>query len=483
MNKFNVKKHGVIADGATLQTAEIQKVIDEASKTGAIVYFPRGHYVTGTLHLRNNSYILLHKKAVLLGSLNFDDFEPDEKVDYPLYQDASHSFFHCSMFVGENVKNITFNGKGKIDMRSVWDVDNVRNMAHRGAKAIALKECHDIAINGIGIYNATDLALYMAGCSLATITNLNMRVHIDGISPDNCNDVYIDGCDIECGDDGIVLKSSYTLNKLGKCEKIRVSNCSIKSRCNALKIGTETNGDFSNILFDGVQIRDTRIAGIALESVDGSNIDKVKFINISMKNVGSPIFVHLGKRMRGPKELEVGSIKNITFQNIIATGPYKPYKCIEWNYETFLKKSQKQFPGYYSGEEVMEDGTWQVTSNISGLAEKPLENIKFHNLYFELDGGVAEFDKEVPDELPAATKDPETGEIIPPVIEEGKKYVQSYPEVNMFGRTLPAKGYYFRHINGLTINYVVIKTRLPDSREMMVYDDVNELKTNTVYEM
>lgn len=479
-NVFNVKKLGVVADGKTLVTKEVQAIIDKASQfSNSQIVFPRGKYVLSTLHLRNGTNILLKRGAILLGSLNFYDYESDEKVDYPLYQDASHSFFHCSMFVGEGVKTLTITGKGIIDMRSVWDEDNVRNIVHRGAKCIALKECEDIFIQGITILNATDLAIYMAGCKTCTVVSVKMKVHIDGISPDNCEDVYIGDCDIETGDDGIVLKSSYTLNRLGECNKIIAANCRVKSRCNALKIGTETNGNFKKIRFENINIVDTRIAGIALESVDGGIIDGVHFKDIRMKNVGSPIFVHLGKRMRGPEGREIGEIKNVMFQNIIAQGPYKPYKCIEWNYDTFKKGSKVQFPGFYSGEAEPEKGTWQITSNISGLIEKPLENIKFRNVYFELDGGVEEYSKDVIDEKPPVQTNPEIGEEILP--DPNAKYVQSYPEVNMFGRILPAKMMYFRHIKGLDLTYVVVKTRLHDSREQFVFDDVSELKTFTTY--
>ena len=63
----------------------------------------------------------------------------------------------------------------------------------------------------------------------------------DGISPDNCKNVKIYNCDVESGDDGIVVKSSYTLNRLDECRNIKVWDCRVKSRCSAIKFGTETN--------------------------------------------------------------------------------------------------------------------------------------------------------------------------------------------------------------------------------------------------
>ena len=162
---YNVLEFGAVADGETLCTDAVQKAIEKCSADGGgIVRFEGGRYALSTVFLRSNVTVEITKNATVLGSLNFDDYRPDEKVDYPLYQDASHSFFHCSMFVAEGCENIKITGKGKVDMRSVWDEKDVRIMSHRGAKCIALKNCKNVEISNLEIYNATDLAVYFAGC-------------------------------------------------------------------------------------------------------------------------------------------------------------------------------------------------------------------------------------------------------------------------------------------------------------------------------
>ena len=248
-----------------LITEDLQSYIDDCSANGGgNIVFNKGEYVLSTVFLKSNVNIVLEEGAVLLGAPSFYDYCFHEKIDYPLYQDESHSFFHCSMFVGIDCENISITGKGKIDMRSVWDEDNVRNIVHRGAKCIALKECKNIAIKGVTVNNCTDLAIYFAGCENVEISGIKMRTYIDGISPDNSKNVKIYDCDIETGDDGIVFKSSFTLNRIDYCKNIRVWNCKIKSRCNAIKFGTETNGGFDNIDVRDIRINDTRLCGICL---------------------------------------------------------------------------------------------------------------------------------------------------------------------------------------------------------------------------
>jgi polygalacturonase len=277
-----------------------------------------------------------------LGAPSFYDYAPEEKIDYPAYQDSSHTYYHCSMFVGIDCENIRFTGGGRIDMRSVWDEDNVRRIVHRGPKCIALKYCKNVEVSNLTINNVTDLAVYFSGCENVDVFALNMRVYIDGVSPDNSKNVRIHDCDIEAGDDAIVFKSSYTLNKIDICKDIHVWNCRLKSLCNALKFGTETNGGFENILIEDIEIRDTRITGISVESVDGAVIDGVTIRNIKMQNVNAPIFVHVGRRMRGPQGRELGWIRNLTLENITAEGPYEPYEIVAWNYFSYKDNDTRQ---------------------------------------------------------------------------------------------------------------------------------------------
>ena len=327
---FEVDNFGAIADGQTLCTKAVQQAVDECAKKGGTVRFGKGRYVLSTVFLKSNVTIEIPENTEILGAESYYDYAQEENVDYPIYQDSSHTYYHPSMFVGIGCENVKITGGGKIDMRSVWDEDGVRCAAikHRGAKCIALKECKNVEVSGLGIVNVTDLAVYFAGCENVDVHGLKMRVYIDGVSPDNSKNVCIYDCDIEAGDDAIVFKSSYTLNRLDICKDIKVWNCRLKSRCTAIKFGTETNGGFENISIENIDIRETRITGIGIESVDGAIVDGVHIKNVKMKNVNAPLFIHVGRRMRGPEGRAIGKIKNVTLENITAEGPYEAYEAL-----------------------------------------------------------------------------------------------------------------------------------------------------------
>ena len=352
-------------------------------------------------------------------------------------------------------------------MRAVWDEDNVRNIVNRGPRCIALVGCKNVTVANLGIYNVTDLAVYFTDCDEVDVYGLKMRVYIDGVSPDNSKNCRIHDCEIEAGDDAIVFKSSYNLNKVDVCRNIHVWNCKLRSRCSSIKFGTETNGGFENILIENIEITDTRITGIAIESVDGAIIDGVTIRNVTMENVNAPLFIHIGTRMRGPEGREIGRIRNVTLENISAKGPYHEYEIIETYYRTFKWQDPIQYPWVFLGKmnpanqfilnpdfdtlKLNRDVDWQMTSNACGLPGIPLENITLRNIHLELDGGCQSFNPDVPDAH------------------------GGYPEVNVYGNILPAKGIFFRHIDGLTLENVTVKTDRPDVREDFVFDDVKDL--------
>jgi hypothetical protein len=206
-----------------------------------------------------------------------------------------------------------------------------------------------------------------------------------------------------------------------------VSNCVLSSRCNALKMGTESNGGFQNIVITGCSIYDTGLAGVALEIVDGGTMDRVVVSNITMNKIAAPIFVRLGNRARpfkparsssNGKDMEkpgIGVLRNVTINNIEATGA-NATGCA-----------------------------------ISGLGEAAIENVTLSNLRLSFEGGGAKAD--------AARAIPERPE--------------AYPEYSMFGR-LSGYGLYCRHVRGLKLLNVQLQLANPDQRHALVFEDVED---------
>ena len=406
---------------------------------GGTVVVPAGEYTIATVRLYSNIHLLFEPGAFVYGSEDPDKFDPREDLGYPLYQDASHSCVRHSMFWAENCENISVSGAGTIDMQSVWEKRDTPGegqwTARRAAKIFGFRRCRCVTVKDLTLLRATDLAVYFLGCAQVRVRGLTLDVNIDGISPDCCRDVVISGCKIRSGDDGIVLKSSYALNRRELCADVTVENCVVSSRCNAIKLGTESNGGFRNILIRNCRIHDTYYAGVSLEITDGGEMDGVTVMDLEMRNVGYPLFIILSDRRRGPAGTTIGSMKNIEISRIKAIGPYAPFKA-------------PQLTALWEGERM--DMPCLMPSSVTGQPGVPIENICLSDLTFEVPGGGTEADRNRP--VPEIT--------------------HQYPENDRFGETLPAYGIYFRHVKGLTLKNIDVRPIEKDKREMLVFEDV-----------
>lgn len=443
---FNVLDYGAVSGGKILCREAFQKAVDACyAAGGGRVYVPSGTYLLGTVFLRDNVHIYLESGSLILGSTDLEnDFAADEHIPYPVYQDVSHTFFHHSLFVAENAKHISVTGAGRIDMQSKYESDDftpVRGIgvcpkgSFRGAKVIAFKECTDVILKDFSLYNATDLAIYLAGCEDIRVSGLLIDTHIDGINIDCCKNTVVSDCIIRSGDDAIVPKSSYVLGRKQFTENLVITNCIVSSECNAIKLGTESNGGFKNVTVSNCVICDTRSAGLSVEAVDGGDIDGVTFTNITSKNVGCPFFIIIGDRARGPEGTGIGSIKNVSISHLIHTGPYSELPRKRGPYFRHLET----LPFNHQGGMVV------------GLPDHPVENVRLNDIYLQVNGG----ELSVPDEVPERPK--------------------GYPDADIFG-TLNSYGFFIRH--GKNIKAVDIKAEVinPDVRPEITVDDVENFE-------
>jgi polygalacturonase len=176
-----------------------------------------------------------------------------------------------------------------------------------------------------------------------------------------------------------------------------------------IKIGTETEGDFRNITISNIVFDTSR--GLALESVDGANIEDIAISNITMRDVSNaPIFIRLGNRMRAPEGTAIGSIKRIRISNVVAYNADPRYGSII-----------SGIPGH-DVEDVTLSGIrilYRGGLTLDQVAKQPADLV--NTFFFRASGGV-------PPREPYDTPERE----------------KEYPEPSMFGM-LPSYGFFIRH--------------------------------------
>jgi len=347
---FNVRDYGAVGDGTTLDTIAINAAIHScANQDGGVVYFPPGVFLSGSLHLKTNVTLFVAAGAILRGTRDMTKYDLREYSPWSKYQDTSQTYVHRSLIWGENLSNVGILGPGTIDGNDAFEPWPIINrtfpppfswvfstifyqvndtMFQRGAKPLALKSCVNVLIKDITISHAPDESIFLAGCDNVIIMGYKAQAErVDGIDPVCCHNLTITHCEIRSLDDAIAIKSSYTLGFKRSCENITVENCLLCTFINALKIGTESVGDFRHITYRNCIVRNSpklpSYAGISVICVDGGVIDGVTASDIILLHVNYPVFIRLGDSLRSPEHPSIGRIQNISIQNLLSIGAKK----------------------------------------------------------------------------------------------------------------------------------------------------------------
>ena len=396
---------GVTGDGVTVNTAALQAAIDGCSAGGGgILHFAAGRYVTGTLQLKDNVVLHLDADATLLGSTNAADYR-----NLDPFIDGVGAKMGYALIVAVGAQHVGLEGPGTVDGRGKA-VKAVQ--AHYTIRPFLVRwvKCQDVTVKDVHLVNSGAWTMNFFQSQQVVVTGVTIRsldlINNDGIDLDSCEHIHIQGCKINSGDDAICLKATSP----APCQDITAEDCQLQTRCNAIKLGTESLGDFTHIRVSHCQIHDTHLAGIALYSVDGAHLTDVEISDITMDRVTVPICIRLGARLKvfrtGDQPKPPGILRDVTIRNVEATG------------------------------------TGPVGMLINGLSGHPVENLTLENIRLAVPGGGTAADAAV-----VLAEKPAT-----------------YPEWNMYGKVIPVYGIYLRHAQGVTMSKVRLTAVKPDAR-------------------
>ncbi len=409
----SVHEFGAHGDGKRLDTQSIQKAIEACAKAGGgTVFFPAGTYLSGTIFLRNRVSLHLDSGATLLGSKDLADYPST----IPALRSFTDRYTERSLIYAEKIEQTGITGRGTIDGQgpAFSGEYKVRPFLLR------FVACRDVSVTGITLQNSAMWVQHYLGCDDVHISGLRVRsrenLNNDGIDIDACHRVRISDCDIAAKDDAIVLKS--TLRRA--CYDVVITNCVLLSDCNAFKLGTESIGGFHDITMINCVIHDTRLAGIALQAVDGGQLKRVSISNITMRRTGTAIAIRLGNRGLGYGEGRTAPLSELSGINI---------------------------------SDVQAATTDIIGCSITGLPGQRAEDITLDNVRITYAGGGQDTD--------AQAQVPE---------HPGK-----YPAHSMFGR-LPAYGFYCRHVRGVRFRNVRLDVAEPDHRPAFICDEAEDLE-------
>lgn len=208
-----ITDYGAIPDDDRPDTPAIQAALDAAAHAGGgTVRIPRGRFVSGTIHLRNDVRFVLEEGAVLEGSANWRDY--------------GQGRWHDALIVGEDLRNVRLEGPGTIDGADCYNPKGEEGF--RGPHAIRLNGCRDIRIRDLTIVRAGNYAILCLHCSKAELSNLTIRGGHDGLHAQASRNFKVSDCDIRTGDDCFA-----------GCDNMdfEIVRCRINSSCNGFRLG------------------------------------------------------------------------------------------------------------------------------------------------------------------------------------------------------------------------------------------------------
>jgi hypothetical protein len=423
---FQPESYGAAA--GTLATAAIQGAIDAcAAAGGGVVRLAKGDYVSGTIVLRSGVMLEVAEGCRLLGSTDLKDY-PDHQAQRLTVMDSNMGM-NQSLIFAENCERIGIRGAGTIDGQGSQNnfPGEVSPHATPGRPfLIRMLDCKNVVIANIHLKDAPCWMQNYLNCEDLLIDGIHVENQAnhnnDGIDIDGCRRVIVRNSFINSEDDGLCFKGASQR----PTDNVLVENSQFFSSCNALKFGTDSQGDFRNILVRNVVLggassemrsfhRRKADGGISWETVDGGTVERVLVHDAHIVRSESPLFLCIGHRGRVRPEQPPpapGIMRYIVFDRI-------------------------------SGEDNGMRGSF-----FTGFEERAIEHVLLRDVHIAMAG---------------ATEAAINPANIPEIRTE-------YPDPHMFAKVMPAYGLWARHVSHLNLLRVRFVGASNDKRPMILAD-------------
>ncbi len=410
-----------------LATKAIQAAVDAAAKAGGgTVRLAHGDYVSGTIDLKSRVRLDIARGARLLGSLDLKDW-PERVAKRRTVQDTNMGM-NQSLIFAEGCEDIALTGEGTIDGRGAnFHGDETIHGTPGRPFILRIIDCRRIHVAGLHLIDSPCWMQNYLNCDDLLIEDLTVEnqanFNNDGCDIDGCRNVIARRCHFNSGDDAMCFKGAAQ----APTENVLVEDSTFISSCNALKLGTDSQSVFRNVLarrltLGGPTQEMRRIKGvgaisaISWEIVDGGHAENILAQDITIIRARSPLFMRIDDRGRvqpdQPKP-PAGTLRRVVFDRIRGSdnGPRGSF---------FL-----------------------------GIPARRIEDVVIRDMHIDT----------------AATTGPAPDQATIP------EMYNLYPDAEMlkdYGGMAPAYGLWARHIDGLTLVDFNVRTSRPDPRPMVV---------------
>lgn len=294
----------LVCDGSADDTAALQTSIDACAAAQEPLVVPAGQScITGPLTLRAGLTLHLPKESRLIAGKKWNSTAPD----------YTH-FLTCE----GGCHDLTISGSGTVDGRGSqwWPL-----FPHddRTRPCLLFCDCLDVVVEGVTLRDSARFFMVVLG-QRWKIHNVTIRSpgyltapNTDGIQV-SAQDVHVSGCDVENGDDSIVIKPG--------ARRVLVEDCRVGV---GLGLVVGTGGDVHDVVFRRCVVDGTQY-GCHIKAKDAQvgDVSNITFEDIEIKSVRNTQLINpwyaIGINQNGQTRSLV-RYRNVTFRNIRCTGP------------------------------------------------------------------------------------------------------------------------------------------------------------------
>lgn len=289
---FPITDYGASPGDQAKTSAAIARAIDAANIAGGgIVIVPPGIWPTGKVHLKSNVNLHLAKGATLLFSENPADYLPP----VPTSWEGLECYNYSPLVYAYECENVAITGEGRLEAKlDVWKIwyarpkphmdalvelytmavrgvpvaqrQMVRGEAHLRPHFIQFNRCRNVLVEDISVENSPFWTLHPYLCRDVVIRRVKIRAHghnNDGVDPEMSQNVLIEDCVFDQGDDAVSVKSGREFDAwrlATPARNIVLRNCRVKNGHQLMAIGSELAGGIENVFIDNCHFERGEVA-------------------------------------------------------------------------------------------------------------------------------------------------------------------------------------------------------------------------------
>ena len=331
---------GAVGDGKTLNTDAFKKAIDRIKADGGgRLVVPKGVFRTLSFNLCSSLDLHLEAGAMIQAPATFAEYGlPDPTTLHSQEEVAAKVRTPEPIIIGSHLHDVAITGTGTIDGNgSIWwawseraSRKNPGRLVYRRFHMVVFNGCERLHVSDITLSNSPMFHLVPRDVTDLVIERVKVRApfdapNTDAIDPGPVTNALVRDCDIDTGDDDIVIKSGGT--------NILIENCTI-AHGHGISIGSETSRGVRNMLVRHCTLTGTD-NGIRIKSMRGAGglVQQVRYTDLQLTNVQNAIVLELDyvddnrPNFRGDPA-KVPAIRDILIDNVTITNSERAGKIV-----------------------------------------------------------------------------------------------------------------------------------------------------------